>query len=383
MEDWDGITVRRFRYLPARMEDLGYSGGIMPNLKKNPFKLLKIPFYIHGMYREALRLAIEEEFSLVNFHWFFPASFWLGQFVRSVRVPVILTGHGTDIRLAASQPVFKYFAMHAFNRAAAITVNSDFMKNLLPSETHPKINVIPMGVDTEKFSPADTRPSRSKTIVYVGRLIRQKGINLLIEAFSKVVADIPDARLEIIGYGPEKSNVLEFIARERMEKNVFMIDAIPHDGLPAVYRNARILVLPSLAAEGLGMTPAEAGLCGVPTITFGLGGTSEIIQDGQTGIIAEMTAEGLRDALLCLLRDDKLADTMGANARKFLIEKIGWSAITTRFDSLFCSVAANIPGKITGRWVSWTAFSVIAIVTLTYLTKLFFDRFERLVSLFK
>ncbi len=382
-EDWDGITVRRFRYLPERLEDLGYSGGIMPNLKKNPFNLFKIPFYIQGMYREALRLAVEEEFALVNFHWLFPSSFWLRQFVRSSRVPVVLTGHGTDIILASSKEPFRFFSARAFASATAITVNSEYMKARLFAESGTKIHVIPMGVDTEKFQREGNRPSQSKTIVYVGRLIRQKGIHLLIEAFGEIVKSIPDARLEVIGYGPGKAEILSMIARRNLEKNVILVDAIRHDQLPEIYRRSRILVLPSLIPEGLGMTPAEAGLCGVPAVTFGLGGTAEIIQDGRTGIVAEQSAAGLQSALMRLMQDDALADSMGDNARAFLREKVGWPSIASRFNALFSEVIANHhPTGNLSRRGSRIALVAIAITTLAYVTKLFYDRFERILSLF-
>ncbi|OGC96538.1 MAG: hypothetical protein A2W25_02580 [candidate division Zixibacteria bacterium RBG_16_53_22] len=384
-EDWGGISVRRFRYLPERLENLGYSGGIMPNIGKNPLNLLKIPFYIHGMYREALRLTVEEDIDLVNFHWLFPSSFWLGQFVRSSRIPVVLTGHGTDIRLASAQPFFKYFANRAFKKAAAVTVNSEYMKGILGAKMAPdKIYVIPMGVDTEKFRPSGSRPSQSKTIVYVGRLISQKGINLLIDAFGEIVKKIPDARLEIIGYGPEKANILDSISRKGVAERVFLVDAVPHDGLAEIYRRARILALPSLIPEGLGMTPAEAGLCGVPTVTFGLGGTREIIQDGRTGIIAEQSAKGLYSALIRLMEDDALADLMGGNAAEFLREKIGWHAVAARFDSLFSEAVSSSGSRngISGA-ASKVAIGAILIITLTYVVKLFLDRFERLMGLFK
>jgi len=338
-EVWDNIIVRRFRYLPDRLEDVGYRGGIMPNIKKNPLKLFKIPFYILGMYREALRLTRKENFSLVNFHWFFPSAFWLKRFMRKAGVPVVLTGHGTDIRLASSHPIFRYFAKRAFAKASAVTVNSEFMKDLLgPVSEQDKIHVIPMGVDTEKFQPLDIRPSQSKTIVYVGRLIAQKGIHLLIDAFAEVVTKLPSARLEIIGYGPEKEHILDVISRKKISEKVILIEAVAHDDLPNIYRKARALVLPSLIPEGLGMTPAEAGLCGIPTVTFGIGGTREIIHDGRTGIIAEQSIDGLSAALIRLLENDEIADSMGKNAREFLQEKMGWRSIASQFDTLFNNI---------------------------------------------
>lgn len=382
-EIWGNVTVRRFRYLPDRFEDLGYSGGILPNVESKPWKLVKVPFFVLAMYREALRLTTDEGFDVVCFQWFYPAAFWLGQFKRSTGASVILTGHGTDIHLAAKNPPFRFFAGRAFKRVSAITVNSEYMKSLLPQAMLPKRTaVIPMGVDTGKFTPAGNRPSQSKTIIYVGRLIRQKGINLLIEAFADVAAAVPDARLEIIGYGPEREAILQMMQSRGIGKNVTLIDMVPHDSLPDIYRRARVLVLPSLIPEGLGMTPAEAGLCGVPAVTFGLGGTGEIVIDGRTGIIPELSAVGLRDALLRIMQDDALADRLGDGAREFLPGKIGWESIAEKFDALFSEAAAEAAPLGRGR-ASTLATGIIIMATVLYVAKLLFDRFERLMSLIR
>jgi glycosyltransferase involved in cell wall biosynthesis len=385
-ESWGSLAIHRFRYMPEKYEDLGYSGGIMPNIRRNPLKIFKLPFYVFAMYREALRLAVSEGYNLVNFHWLFPASFWLGQFARSSRVPAVLTGHGTDI-LLASKGVFKFFADRAFKYASGVTVNSEYMKNILRHNRLPEIaEVIPMGVDIEKFAPAGNSPSQSKTIVYIGRLIEQKGVSLLVEAFFELVKKIPDARLEIIGYGPEKENINCLIKSSGLSPNIRLVDAVPHDELPQIYRNARILALPALIPEGLGLTPIEAGLCGVPTVTFGLGGTSEIVLNGQTGIVAEPSSKGLYEALMRLMQDDELTDNLGANARAFLMKKIGWHTVAEKFDRLFTAIIEKKSGTANfgiSKKSAIISSAMIVAVTAAYIIKLFIDRFERLLGLFQ
>jgi glycosyltransferase involved in cell wall biosynthesis len=383
-EVWDGISIRRFRYLPERFEDIGYSGGIIPNLKKKPWRLLKMPFYILAMYREALRIAIEEKVDLVSFQWLFPASFWLGQFARSSDCPIILTGHGTDIRMA-SKGIFKIIADRAMKHAAALTVNSNYMKGLLSKNTMPPIaEVIFVGSDPDKFSPGDTRPSNSKTILYVGRLIKQKGIELLIEAFIDIKREIPDARLEIIGYGPELEHIVSIIKENNIESSVKITESVPHDSLPELYRTVRILTLPSLIPEGLGMTPVEAGLCGVPTVTFGKGGTSEIIINDKTGLVVESGRESLRDGLKKLLLNDLLTDQMGLNAREYLLQTITWQIVASKFDNLFGRAIDIYKQKQTpSKASSLLAAFLFAAVSLGYLAKMFVDRFERLLGLFR
>ncbi len=385
-EIWNGVNVRRFRYLPEALEDVGYSGGIMPNIRKQPWRVLKLPPYIYSMYREALRIAVDEKIDLVNFQWLFPASFWLKRFARISGVPIVLTGHGTDIILA-TKGIFKRFADRSFKNANALTVNSNFMKSLLKDNSIPsRSEVIYMGVDSEEFCPGNTKPSESKTILYVGRLIRQKGIDLLVSAFVDTVRQIPDAKLELVGYGPEKENIQAILRDNHLEKSVTMIDILPHSELVPVYQRARVLAFPSLIPEGLGMTPAEAGLCGVPTLTFGLGGTGEIVLDGRTGLVVNADRDALSEALLRIMIDDSLADELGRNARSFLLETISWPKIAARFDSLFNDVIAAHQERrkaLVSRPAGISAAIIILLVTFGYVIKTFIDRFERIVSLLR
>jgi glycosyltransferase involved in cell wall biosynthesis len=385
-EVWEGMRIRRFRYLPEWLEDIGYSGGIMPNIKKRPWRILKLPFYIYAMYREALQIAEEEKIDLVSFQWLFPASFWLRRFSRVSGLPVVMTGHGTDI-LLAKKGVFKRFADHALKKADALTVNSEYMKSILKGNVLPsRVEVIYMGVDSDKFNPGTSRPSESKTILYVGRLIKQKGIDLLVEAFVDILKQVPDAKLEIIGYGPEKENIQTILRASHHEGSVTIIDTVPHDELAQIYRRSRVLMLPALIPERLGMTPAEAGLCGVPTITFGLGGTKEIVLVAKTGLVVEPNSRALRDGLLEILTNDYLADELGRNARSFLLGVISWPKIASRFDSLFRDVIKSHAGNLDRSYSKISGIIpavIITLITLGYVIKTFIDRFERIVSLFR
>jgi len=340
-ETWEGIEVRRFKYLPERFEDIAYSGGIMPGLKTKPWKALKMPFYILSMYSAARRILSEKNFDLVNFHWLFPACFWLKRFYRKGGIPVVLTGHGTDIRLTRKFP-FSWFAKRAMKAAKAATVNSQYMAGILtPLQTESKIAVIPMGVDTVKFAPGNEKPSKSKKVLFIGRLIQQKGVDLLLDAFAAIPAEIPGSTLEIIGYGPLRDQIAARIESGNLTDSVILTDPVDYDDLADKYRSARILALPSLIPEGLGMTAIEAGASGVPTITFGLGGTSEFVISGENGIVTAADVSSLRDGLLELLRDDGKTDRLGENAHAAVIEKYSWGSVSGKFNILFRELAGK------------------------------------------
>ena len=334
-EIWNGIRIKRFKYLPQRLEDMAYSYGIIPGVKKKPWKIIKVPFFMYSMYKETLSTINKGDFDLVNFHYLFPACFWLDQISRRSGVPVVLTAHGTDVHLALKKP-FSMFADKGLKKSAALTLNSRYMKDLLKEFDLPgRTEIIPIGVNTEKFHPGSHQPSRSRKILFLGRLIKQKGVEVLLDAFSKVIRKAPEAELEIIGYGPEKDNLIRKVKDLRMENSVRLCDPVSYNELPERYGSARVLALPSRVPEGLGMTAVEAGACGVPTVTFGLGGTSELVVHEETGLVVDQSSEALAEGLISILTDDDLADRLGGNARKKVAEEYGWDVISKKFDRLF------------------------------------------------
>ncbi len=334
-ENWEGITIKRFRYLPESMETLAYSGGLLPGLKRNPFGIFGVLLFINAMYRKVIRTVDLGNFDIVNVHWLFPAAFWAGRLYRGKSPAVVFTGHGTDVQLTKKFP-FNKFADKALGEASGLTLNSHYMQQILKGRAVPeKIEIIPMGTDTDKFSPAETKPSKSKKILFIGRLIKQKGVDILIEAYNLVKKSYPDAELEIIGYGPEKTRLLGIVESLGLSQNIAFFDAVEYDRLIEKYRAARVLAFPSLIGEGFGMTVAEAAACGIPTITFGLGGTAELVVDGETGMIVDPSVESLSEGLARLYSDDSLVDDMGERARKRIEDHYNWEIIGDRFDGFF------------------------------------------------
>ncbi len=334
-EDWAGIKIKRFKYLPERMENFAYSGGLLPGLKKNLFRIFGIALFINAMYRKVLNTVKEGNFDIVNIHWLFPAAFWARRLYKKSSSKIVFTGHGTDVQLARRYP-FNIFADSALKVASGLTLNSDYMLRILKEGARPdKIEIIPMGTDTEKFKPGDMKPSKSNKILFIGRLIKQKGIDILLKAYRLLKDSFPQAELEIIGYGPEKMPLFDIVENLDLSNEVTFSDAVEHDKLVDKYRGARVLALPSLIGEGFGMTVAEAAACGIPTVTFGLGGTGELVVDGETGMIVSQNAESLAEGLKRLFSDDALADHMGERARKRMEDHYSWDIIADKFDRFF------------------------------------------------
>ena len=337
-ENWEGIDINRFKYLPEFLETLAYSGGLFPKVKKNPVIAFMLPFFIYSMYRGALGAIRKERFDIVNIQWLIPGCFWARRLFRKTGSRIVFTGHGTDIQISGKFP-FNRFVKSALGSAAGLTVNSNYMKGLLEGFPMPKKSaIIPMGVDTGRFCPGGAGPADSNKILFIGRLIKQKGVDILLRAFDSLKMAFPKAELEIIGYGPEKEPLFVEIERLNLGGKVIFSDPVPHEKLPDKYREARLLAMPSTIGEGFGITVAEAAACGVPTVTFGMGGTAELVLDGETGVITKPDAESLAEGMGRLFADDNLTSKLGESARQRIADNYGWENISGRFDNFLKSI---------------------------------------------
>jgi glycosyltransferase involved in cell wall biosynthesis len=153
-----------------------------------------------------------------------------------------------------------------------------------------RIRKVYPGVDTGHFrpGPADRVLRKSLGIpknvwvaLFVGRLSQDKGVFTLLEAFQTVWAQIPEAHLVLVGH--DEDGVGEYVEDRAMGSRVHLAGFVPYDRMPALYRQADLLVLPSLTRRGwmeqFGMVQAEAMACGVPAVGSDSGAIPEVIGD--------------------------------------------------------------------------------------------------------
>lgn len=148
-----------------------------------------------------------------------------------------------------------------------------------------KCRVIPLGVDTARFTPIRSPHNHPPDILFVGRLRYYKGLDTLLNALMYV----PQARLTVVGEGPMKLTWQALSRQLGLANRVAFVGQVDDSKLPDYYRQAQLFVLPADArAEAFGMVLLEAMACGVPCITTELGtGTSWIVQNGVTGFVVQ------------------------------------------------------------------------------------------------
>jgi glycosyltransferase involved in cell wall biosynthesis len=180
-----------------------------------------------------------------------------------------------------------------------------------------KISLVPNGVDQEMIStvaPSD----EACDVLFVGRLIREKNVDVLLEAVKLVRDDVPDVKCCIIGTGPEKEHLLELAAScELMDDgNVRFFDFMEYDEIIARMKSSKVLVLPS-SREGFGMVVVEAFACGVPVVTVdeAHNAAAELVDEG-CGFVVKLDARAIAGALRELLCNKELRYIMGKAAEE-------------------------------------------------------------------
>jgi glycosyltransferase involved in cell wall biosynthesis len=284
---------------PARFRHFGiaYGGGIVNNLRSEPWRAALLPVFL-AAYGRAARSAARDA-DLVHAHWL-PS----GLAALAAEKPFVLQLWGTDVELARRMPAL---ARPVVERARLVICASSALAGSARELGAREVRVIPSGVDVpddegdeEAFPPH---------VLYVGRLSPEKGILDLTAA----AEGIP---LVVVGDGPLRAKVPEALG------------FVPNAELGPYYRRAAVVAVPS-RREGYGVVCAEAMAHGKPVVASAVGGLLDLVRHGETGLLVPPgDAAGLREGLHWLLGDADLRRRMGAAGRERAREHLSWERAT-------------------------------------------------------
>jgi D-inositol-3-phosphate glycosyltransferase len=213
----------------------------------------------------------------------------------------------------------------------------DFVRQLYAADPT-KLAVIPLGVDLDRFRPADKDSARAalglkdeRIILFVGRIEPLKGVDILINAAAMLESDV-DCSVLIVG-GDESSTAqlktLRDLARERgIEHRVAFAGAVDHDKLPLYYNAADVCVVPS-HYESFGLVAVEAMASGVPVVASRVGGLAGTVKDGETGyLVPWLCPEPFAERIEMLLENESLRRNLGEAARD-AVSRYRWENVAT------------------------------------------------------
>jgi glycosyltransferase involved in cell wall biosynthesis len=274
-----GVEVHRFRYGPAFVERLSYRGGLLGSSRR--VGGLMLPVYLASFAAAAEKAARDFRPDVIHAHWWLPAGLCALPVARRLDVPLIITVHGSDVHLLRYRAL-RQVASHVMHRASLVaTVSDDLQRQILEFDPrlHTAVLRLPIG---EQPPPVPMPTDPPLRLLAAGRLSREKGFDVLIEAMRIAVGNGLDVRLDIVGSGPERRQLALLAAP--LGDRVQLIPALPHAELMRRLDDVHALVAPS-RREGLGMVALEAFTRGRPVVASRVGGLAESVEDGVDGYL--------------------------------------------------------------------------------------------------
>ena len=234
----------------------------------------------------------------------------------------------------------------------------DAIRKIVPAYT--KVTYVYNGFDRKIFTPsclrkderADIRnrfniSSKEKVILYVGRITENKGIHLLIHAFSEIMKQFHNVKLVIVGgevsgdmNSVNYSKKIKDTAAQFSKEKIIFTGKIKREEIGKFYLLADILAIPSIVREGLPLVVLEAMACGIPVIASDRGGLPEVIDNNTTGLIVNdiENIRNLKEAIIKLITDENLRDSLGRNAHNCVKDNYTWEIIASKIEDLYKQV---------------------------------------------
>ena len=222
--------------------------------------------------------------------------------------------------------------------SSEVIVNSKFMKNDLQrlfGLPYEKINVIANGINTGTYTGVERdydfrrqyAADNEKIILFMGRLVYEKGVQHLISAMPKILDNYHDAKLLIAGKGGMIDNLKAQVEAMGLSEKVYFTGYLNAKQVAKMYKCADISVFPS-TYEPFGIVALEAMLAGVPTVVSDVGGLNEIVEHGVDGMKSYAgNPNSLADSILTLLFDHQLCDNIAKKAKAKVKNEYNWTKI--------------------------------------------------------
>ena len=362
-----GGVVKHIYYLAKHFREMGHDVKVIAPCSREDAPLseylVKVSSLVVGIpsagsvarvsvsplvYRKAKKILEEENFDVVHIHE-----------PLTPMLPVAVLRHSESLNIGTfhayrpdPHPVLEYsdvllkrLANKLDGRIAVSMAARDYISRYFPGD----YRIIPNGVDLDFFQSmakpierfCDGRPN----ILFVGRLEKRKGFGFLLDAFKIVQAEIPQARLLVVGAfdDDDKKPFVEYVRRNRIH-GVRFIGHVPEEELPRYYHTCDVFCAPSLGYESFGMVLVEAMAAGKPVVASAIPGYTEVVKSGAEGLLVPPgDPQALARAIIHLLNNPQLREWMGEMGRR-KAARYSWRQIASEVLDYYREVA-ELNGK--------------------------------------
>lgn len=354
------IRVFPFRYIwPDRLAIMGYAEAMQSDQHLRGLAYVLAPAFALAEARQLALLHRQSPYDIIHAHWVIPNGAIAALVASRIARPLIISLHGSDIFFARRHALLGALARWTFSRASAVvSCSPELRAGAIALGADPAtLHLTPHGANPRLFNVAQSECMRLRAelglqpdqpvILSLGRLVKKKGIEYLIQALPDIVRSAPDAICLVAGNGSELGLLQQLAADLGVSRHVRFLGAIPWPETPALYAAADIFVVPSIHdargnVDGLPTTILEAMAAGRPVVASQIAGIELAVADGLHGLLTpERDAAALAHAILTLIQNGDLRHRLGENGRERVRRELNWTTIARTLSEIYSASAAR------------------------------------------
>ena len=223
------------------------------------------------------------------------------------------------------------------NALDAVIAISESVRGRLEASGIPVVSIVPGAIPVREHRPPLSGPPMA---LFAGRLVREKGADVLVRAFATVLRAIPDARLVLVGSGPERPALERLLAELHLTRSVDFHAHVSRAEVERIADTAWVQAVPSTWEEPFGLVAAEAMMRGTAVIASRAGGLAEIVSDPSAGVLVPPGDHAaLADALLSHLTDRARCERAGSAGRAIALRRFAAGVVSDAFLEVYANLA--------------------------------------------
>lgn len=360
-----GHSIHFISYAPPMR--LGDGEITRERIKFHPVDMLSYPLFEYPPYTDALaskltEVAVEHSLDLVHMHYAIPhavSAYLAREMLRPVRyLPVVTTLHGTDITLVGRDPSFLPITKFGIDQSDAVTTISRYLRDATYETFSSRcdIKVVYNFIDADYYRRTPNEalrraiaPEGEKIILHISTFRPIKRIMDCIEVLARIreLATTARARgsssrfgvkMVMCGDGPERADAETLAARLGVSDSVRFVGKQPQSEIRDYLSVADLFLLPS-QSESFGLSALEAMACETPVIATRVGGVPEVVEEDGCGYLFEVgDVNGMAEAAMVALSDDKLRERLGKRGREIAVSRFATEKIIPQYEDLYQQV---------------------------------------------
>jgi glycosyltransferase involved in cell wall biosynthesis len=303
--------------------------------------------YFVDSYRFFLRRLLRRArpaFDVLHCHGLYPSGYMAAILKPQLGLPFVLTSHGGDVYadgVRLRKPVLHERHQRAVRAADRLIAISSFTRDgfLRLGARDEQLVEIPNGVHLDELTLPAKRPDEldgrieaGRYLLYIGRLARRKGVDVLLRALARVAGDV---RLVVAGSGVERQNLEELARALGVGERVVFVGAVHGANKAWLFQNTLGTIVPSRMSEAFGLVVLESYATGKPVVAARHPGLASLVREGETGwLVPPESPEAMAAAIEALLADAPRRGSMGEAGRRF-VQGFTWRAVARRHVELY------------------------------------------------